>query len=188
MRALYRLGPDAQLDMNPIAVLEILSDTDEFACSPCLFGYFNYARSGFRRHRLCYVDLPLCEGYARPRSILGGAGIGVSAKTAHPDAALAFARWISSEEVQSGVYLENNGQPANRRTWTTQSQNPELAPFFAGGFFTIDNAWTRPRDSWFLGFVDDVCQIMPDFFRKDIAADVFLGQINRLYRHHIGGA
>lgn len=188
LRRLYNLGPDAQVDMNPIKVLETLASTDEFAMSPCLFGYVNYSRPGFRKHPLRYFDLPLSKGHSRPRGILGGAGIGVSAKTQDPDAAIAFARWITSQEVQSGVYLANNGQPANRYTWKDQAQNPEVAGFFEGGFHTIDNAWTRPRDVWFLGFVDDVCEIMPDFFRKNIPADRFLAQINALFQHHYNGA
>mgnify|MGYP005986999471 CR=1 FL=1 len=188
LRALYDLGPDEQVDMNPIRVLETLSTTNEFACSPCLFGYVNYARAGFRDHRLQYFDLPLCEGFDVPRAILGGAGIGVSAKTQTPDAAIAFAQWITSEPVQSGIYLANNGQPANRRTWRAQAKNPDVAPFFDKGFHTIDNAWTRPRDVWFLGFVDDVCAIMPDFFRKQIPVETFLDTLNTLYRHHRKGA
>tara|TARA_R110002096_G_scaffold419345_1_gene623953 strand:+ start:8108 stop:9226 length:1119 start_codon:yes stop_codon:yes gene_type:complete len=188
LRALYHLGPGEQVDMNPIRVLETLAETDDFACSPCLFGYVNYARADFRRHRLAYFDLPLCEGFVRPRAILGGAGIGISARTADAEAAIAFARWITSDAVQSGVYLDNNGQPANRRTWREQAENPDVSPFFKGGFRTIDNAWTRPRDGWFLGFVDDVCAIMPDFFRKSIPADVFLGRLDTLYRHHVQGA
>lgn len=188
LRALYDLGPDEQADMNPIAVLETLSGGDDFACSPCLFGYVNYARPGFRAHRLHYFDLPRCEGHTGTRAILGGAGIGVSAKTGEPDAAIAFARWITSEPVQSGVYLAGNGQPANRRTWLEQATRPDVAPFFQGGFGTIDTAWTRPRDVWFLGFVDDVCAIMPDYFRKSIPPDSFLATLDRLYRHHRNGA
>ncbi|WP_131802421.1 extracellular solute-binding protein [Yoonia tamlensis] len=188
LRALYDLGPDEQVDMNPIRVLETLATTDEFACSPCLFGYVNYARAGFRAHRLSYFDLPLCAGFDRPRAILGGAGIGVSAQTTAPEAAIAFAQWITSEPVQSGVYLANSGQPANRRTWVAQTRSPDVAPFFDKGFHTIDNAWTRPRDVWFLGFVDDVCAIMPDFFRKQIPVETFLDTLNKLYRHHRKGA
>lgn len=187
LRALYNLGPDAQVDMNPIKVLETLSMSDEFACSPCLFGYVNYARPDFRPNQLAYFDLPLSQGFTRPRSILGGAGIGVSAKTKHPEEAIAFAKWITSQEVQSGVYLENNGQPANRHTWLAQGANADVEGFFKGGFHTIDNAWTRPRDVWFLGFVDDICEIMPDFFRKNIPVEDFLKQINTLYQHHAKG-
>ena len=185
LHTLYTLGPDEQVDMNPIKVFEALTITDDFACSPCLFGYVNYARPGFRAHQVAYFDLPLCEGYSQPRAILGGAGIGVSAQTSHPEKAIAFAQWIASPEVQSGVYLDNNGQPANRHTWLDQAGNLDVAGFFKGGFHTIDNAWTRPRDIWFLGFVDDICEIMPDFFRKNIPAEDFLAKINTLYRHHL---
>ncbi|MEY8141172.1 extracellular solute-binding protein [Falsihalocynthiibacter sp. CO-5D18] len=184
LRALYRLGPDEQVDMNPIHVLELLSGTDEFACSPCLFGYVNYARSGFRKHRVAYFDMPLCEGFSQPRAILGGAGIGISAKTAHPEEAIKFAHWITSQPIQSGVYLDNNGQPANRHTWLEQQNDPEASGFFKGGFHTIDTAWTRPREPWFLEYVDAVCAVMPDFFRKDIPAERFLATLNTLYRHH----
>lgn len=184
LRALYRLGPPEQVEMNPIAVLETLSDGDDFACSPCLFGYVNYARAGFRRNPVAYFDLPLCDGATRPRAILGGAGIGVSARTGHPDAATDFARWITSPGVQSGVYLANNGQPANRHTWLAEAESGDATGFFKGGFHTIANAWTRPRAPWFLGFVDEVCAIMPDFFRKDIPAEDFLTRIDRLFRHH----
>lgn len=184
LRALYRLGPDAQVDMNPIHVLELLSETDEFACSPCLFGYVNYARPDFRKHRVSYFDMPLCEGFSQPRAILGGAGIGVSANTAHPEEATQFAQWITSPEVQSGVYLANNGQPANRHTWLDHQNAPDVAGFFKGGFATIDNAWTRPREPWFLEYVDAVCEIMPDFFRKNIPSEIFLATLNTLYRHH----
>lgn len=184
LKALYKLGPAEACDWNPIKVLEILSTTDEFACSPCLFGYVNYARPGFQEKTLEYFDLPLCEGYQRRRGILGGAGIGVSSKTSHPEKAVAFARWLASEGVQSGVYLENEGQPANRHTWLKHQDNPLYTGFFKGAFATIDDAWTRPRDQWFLHFIDEVCAVFPDFFRKDMPEGTFLRLLNSLYRKH----
>ena len=187
LRALYALGPDEQVEMNPIDVLETLAHGDEFACSPCLFGYVNYARHGFRPQRIAYGDLPVSEGFNRPRSILGGAGIGVSSKTTAPEAAIDFARWISSEPVQSGIYLDNNGQPAHRNAWLTLSDDPDVSGFFRGGLCTMENAWTRPRDPWFLDFVEEVCELMPGFFRKDIPVDDFLNKINAIFRHHSEG-
>ena len=184
LRALYNLGPDEAVDWNPIKVLELMATEDDFVCSPCLFGYVNYVRPGFRDHQLAYFDLPKSEGFDRPRGILGGAGIGISAKTKHPEEAIAFAKWVTSQSIQSGVYLDNQGQPANRKTWLEQASNPDVAGFFDGAFYTIDNAWTRPREPWFLAYVDEVCAILPDYFRKQIPAEAFLGQLNQLYRHH----
>ncbi|MDB6179271.1 ABC transporter substrate-binding protein [Paracoccus sp. Z330] len=187
LKALYRLGPSEAVSMNPIKVLEALSSTDEFAMSPCLFGYVNYARPGFRPRQLRYFDLPVSAQGGTRRAILGGAGIGVSAQTADPEAARSFAAWLASERVQSGVYLENEGQPANRHSWQAKRHDPAYRGFFEGGWSTMDNAWTRPRAPWFLGFVDDVCEMFPAFFLQDRDAEAFLAELNSAFRHHYKG-
>lgn len=184
LKALYRLGPSEAISWNPIKALEALSTTDEFAYSPCLFGYINYARQGFRDHRLVYCDLPSFKGSTLKRGILGGAGIGVSAKSANLPAAMDFAGWVTSEAVQSGLYIENEGQPGHLATWRSLGNDPRYSGFLSGGRYTMEQAWTRPRDVWFLGFVDEVCAVMTDFFTKDLAEDRFLAEINALYRKH----
>ena len=184
LKGLYKAGPAEAVNWNPITVLEAMSTTDEFAYSPCLFGYINYARPGFRSHTLDYCDLPSFRGTTKKRGILGGAGLGVSARSDNPDAAQAFAAWIASEPVQSGIYLENEGQPGHRQTWLNKRDDPRFAGFLKGAYHTMENAWTRPRDIWFLGFVDDVCAIFPDFFLRDRDEAAFLAEINALYRKH----
>ncbi|MFY0682654.1 MAG: extracellular solute-binding protein [Thalassovita sp.] len=188
LKALYALGPSEAVRMNPIHVFETLTATDDFACSPCLFGYVNYAQPGFRPHQIDYFDLPKAQGHARPRGILGGAGIGISAQTKHPDAALDFAKWVTSQSVQTGVYLEHQGQPANRHSWIAKANDPAYGNFFQGALHTIDNAWTRPRAPWFLGFVDDACEIMPKFFLQDQTPETCLAALNQSYIHHLGKA
>lgn len=184
LKALYRRGPAEAAGWNPIRVLEALSTTDEFDYSPCLFGYINYARPGFRAHTLDYVDLPRFRDGGPIRGILGGAGIGVSARSADAAMAERFAAWVTSEPIQSGLYLDNEGQPAHRATWDRMADDPRYRGFLRGARKTMDHAWTRPRDIWFLGFVDDVCAIFPDFFLKDLAEEKFLGDIDALYVRH----
>lgn len=184
LKALYRAGPAEAVSWNPIKALEAMSTTDDFAYSPCLFGYVNYARPGFRDHVLTYCDLPSFDGSTLKRGILGGAGIGVSAQTKHPEAAIAFAQWVTSEPVQSGVYLANEGQPAHLQSWLRMGKDPAYAGFLQGALPTMQAAWTRPRDIWFLGFVDDVCDVFPSFFKRDRSAEEFLALLNRIYRHH----
>lgn len=186
IKSLYRAGPSEAVGWNPVRVLELLACSDEFDYSPCLFGYINYARDGFRPNRLIYVDVPVFRGMDISRTILGGAGIGVSAETAHPEAATAFARWLSSEPVQSGIYLESEGQPAHRQTWLKAASDPRYAGFLDGGRRTLETAWTRPCDPWFLGFIDDLCDIFPSFLIRDRSEEGFLAAINRIFRHHCG--
>ena len=184
LKALYRLGPSEAIAWNPIHVLEAMSTTDAFAYSPCLFGYINYARPGYRPNVLTYVDLPSFAGTDLKRGILGGAGIGVSASTKEPELAREFAAWVASEPVQSGLYIENEGQPAHRETWLRRGGDPRYSGFLTAVRDTMDNAWTRPRDPWFLGFVDAVCEIFPAFFLKEQDEADFLRDINALYRKH----
>ena len=184
LKALYRLGPSDAVRWNPIHVLEAMATSDDFAYSPCLFGYINYARPGFRTHQLSYCDLPSFAGSDLKRGILGGAGIGVSAGCKEPESAIAFVRWVTSEPVQSGFYLENEGQPAHRATWQAKADDQDYAGFLGGARNTMESAWTRPRDIWFLGFVDDVCEIFPDFFLQDRSAESMMSAINTIYRHH----
>ncbi len=185
LRALYKLGPDEAVNYDPIRVLELLSDGGEFAYSPCLFGYINYAKLGFRTNRLSYCELPVHKGISRRRSILGGAGLAVSASCSNTDAATAYTGWMASDAVQAGVYLSNNGQPASRRCWVEKSLDPDFSRFFGGVFNTMNEAWTRPRDPWFIGFVDEVCDLMPGFFRREIPEDVFVESLNAVYQSHL---
>ncbi len=182
LKALYKQGPSEAVAWNPIKVLEAMSTTDDFAYSPALFGYINYARPGFRCHVLEFAGLPGFQGQGTSRGILGGAGVGVSSRTGYPNAARAFATWLASEPVQSGIFLENEGQPADGRTWRKMRSDPRYAGFLDGGYCAMENAWTRPRDVWFLDFVDDVCEIFPDFFRKDQDEEHFLGHMNDFYQ------
>ncbi len=184
LKALFKMGPAEQAGWNPIKVLEILSTTDDFTASPALFGYINYARPGFRPHQLTYRDLPTFKGSTVRRAILGGAGIGVSTFCEHPEDAIAFAQWVTSEAIQSTTYIENEGQPAHLGTWNRLRHAPRFTGFLDGAYNTITTAWTRPRDEWFLHFVDDVCEIFPDFFLKDRAEEDMLRDINNLYLKH----
>ncbi|MCZ2722955.1 ABC transporter substrate-binding protein [Marinomonas sp. 15G1-11] len=184
LRRLYQLSPPEAVDWNPIDVLDLLSTTNDFAYSPCLFGYVNYIRPGFRDNTLSYLDLPTFDNSNIRRSILGGAGVAVSAQTSHPDDAIKFATWISSEPIQSSIYLQNEGQPAHLGSWNKLKTDKLYHHFFNGVYNTMSNAWTRPRDEWFLGFVDDVCLIFPDFFRNNIECDTFVAHLNSLYLKH----
>ena len=188
LKALYKAGPSEAVNWNPIRVLEAMSTSDDFRYSPALFGYVNYARPGFRDHMLSFGDLPCFVGRGTMRGILGGAGMGVSSRGKHIEKALAFVTWVSSETVQSGVYLQNGGQPAHKATWNRMGSVPEYVNFLTGARATMEAAWTRPRDIWYLGFVDEICEILPKFFRKDRDEETFLAEINALYVKYLGQA
>ena len=86
---------------NPIRCYDRMSTSDEIAYVPLAFGYVNYARPGFRPHLVRLTNVPrAADGVARG-GILGGVGTTVSALSKQPEAALAYAQYIASADVQS---------------------------------------------------------------------------------------
>lgn len=129
---------------NPIDVAEALSTEDDHAVGVALFGYTNYSRAGFRPHLLAYDDVPSFDGHATG-SELGGAGVAVSAFSAHPDLAVAVALTLAGSEAQSGPYTAGGGQPGNLHAWRSNARNAETLNFFRNTLRTLEGAWVRPR-------------------------------------------
>jgi multiple sugar transport system substrate-binding protein len=132
--------PDS-LSMNPIAVYEAMSKGDEaMAYCPLAFGYTDYARPNASGHRLDFTGIPGTHS-----TLLGGAGIGVSAKTTEPAAAMRYAAHLCGAEIQSGSYVEHNGQPAHPAALTSEAANRHTGNFLSNTRSTIELAYTRPR-------------------------------------------
>jgi multiple sugar transport system substrate-binding protein len=159
LHRLADLVPERNLADNPIEVAEQLSRGDQWAYAPLLFGYTNYSRTGFRAHRLRYVDIP--AGPQGPvGSLLGGAGLAVSAQSRQQEAARAFAFWVASADVQRGVYFDGGGQPGNRLAWEDERTNRETWDFFRGTRATLEQAYLRPRSTRYLDFQDTVSPLV----------------------------
>ncbi|MBB6627715.1 extracellular solute-binding protein [Nocardioides sp. KIGAM211] len=153
MHRLAERVPDWCLAANPIEVAEALSAGDTWSYAPLAFGYTNYSRAGFRPHRLRYVDIPRGpRGVAG--SLLGGAGVAVSAHASDLDAARAYALWVASPEVQAGVYYDAGGQPGYAPAWDDDRLNADSWEFFRGTRQTLEQAWVRPRYAGYIEFQD----------------------------------
>ncbi|KRB36814.1 extracellular solute-binding protein [Microbacterium sp. Root180] len=144
LRRLARLVPEANSGWNPIQAADALSTGDRYAYVPLMFGYTNYSRAGFRPHRLRYIDIPASREGVRG-SLLGGAGIAVSARTRHPEQAVDHAFWLDCAQVQEGVYYDAGGQPGNAVAWESDRTNADSLDFFRGTRATLEGAYVRPR-------------------------------------------
>lgn len=177
MHRLADLVPEQNLAQNPIEVAELLSGGDRWCYAPLLFGYTNYSRDGFRRHRLKYVDIP-----AGPRgvdgSLLGGAGIAVSAAASDVPAAAAFAVWVASAAAQTGVFFEAGGQPGNAAAWEDDATNAATWDFFRGTRDTLEGAYVRPRVPGYIEFQDDMSPLVTTTLRREITDQQLVRQLN----------
>lgn len=144
MVELATLVPDICAQSNPIDVAEMLSGSDDYAYGICMYGYSNYSRDGFRKHKLIYDDVPSFDGRATG-SQLGGAGIAISSASSNPQAAARAAVLLSLPDIQATTYGLNGGQPGNLVAWKDNNLNQASENFFRNTLRTLENAWVRPR-------------------------------------------
>ncbi len=171
--------PERNLADNPIQVAEQLSTSDDWWYAPLLFGYTNYSRVGFRPGRLTYVDMP-SSGSGVTGSLLGGAGIAVSATAVDLDAARAFALWLASADVQRGVYFDDGGQPGNAAAWEDERLNAETLDFFTGTRATLEGAYVRPRLPGFIEFQDTAAPLINAALRRELGDAALLVRLTEL--------
>lgn len=179
--------PADNLSLNPIQVADVLTTGDQFAYSPLLFGYTNYARAGFRANRLRYVDIPRGRrGVAG--SLLGGAGIAVSARTNSMAAAIDHAFWLASASVQAGVYFDGGGQPGNSVAWDDDRTNEQTLDFFRGTRATLEGAYLRPRASNYIELQDRLSPIVTRTLAGELSDAECVRQLNELTEARTGGS
>ena len=85
-------------------------------------------------------------------SALGGTGIAVSAFSKAKDAAIDFAYWVASGDVQRGPYAAAGGQPGHAAAWEDQSVNAATGNFYSDTRATLEGAWVRPRHDGYMAF------------------------------------
>ena len=177
IRALLALCPIEALDWNSIALHDAMAARDDLVFCPAVYCYATYAESDQRRP-LRFHDFP---GPTGPRgSTIGGTGLGISAHCAHPDATLAYARFIASEAAQRAFAL-HHGQPARSEIWTDAAIDARFGGCYAATLRTIEQSWTRPRFAGYLGFQAKAGDLIERHLRGEIAERDLLDQLERLF-------
>jgi len=153
MREVAALVEPACFEMDPIAVSERMAAADsKIVCAPLIYGYVSYGISGFRAHRLAFTDIPAVGSNGPIGSALGGTGIAVSAFSKARDAAVDFAYWVASGEIQRGPYAAAGGQPGHAAGWEDQTVNAATGNFYRDTRATLEGAWVRPRHDGYMAF------------------------------------
>ncbi|KAB7619320.1 carbohydrate ABC transporter substrate-binding protein, partial [Verminephrobacter sp. Larva24] len=68
----------------------------------------------------------------------------------------------ASAPVQSGLYVENGGQPGHRSAWLDVHNNQLTNDFFVNTLPTLEQAYVRPRYSGYIRFQEQA----PDILRR----------------------
>lgn len=148
LRELVALVDATYFDCNPPALLDLMSSSERHAPAYCplTFGYSIYQRPGHAAHRLTFGDVPR-HTLEAGRSMLGGAGLAVSATAVHPREAAQFAAWAAGADAQLRVVVPNGGQPASRTAWLDPAADEASGGFFGATRRALERARLRPRDA-----------------------------------------
>ena len=177
-----RLGPEC-FEMDPIDVFEEMARPESrVACAPLIYGYVSYAAAGFRPRRILFADIPAVGSNGPAGSALGGTGIAVSARSEHRDAAREFAYWVSSGDVQAGLYAAAGGQPAHAAAWEATSVNEPVGSFYRSTRRTLEGAWLRPRHDGYMPFQDQAARLIGEALQEGAGAKETVDRINARYR------
>ena len=181
---LHHLGPEGMTVLEPPDVLGLLTSSDELVYVPLTYGYVTYARADTVERPCSFVDIP-SAGHGPVGSVLGGAGLAVSATSERPDEAAAFAAWASGADTQQTIVATHGGQPGSRSAWIDPALDAQAGGFYSRTLATIEAAWVRPREAWWPGFQLHGGQLLAAALADGLAAKATLDRLDRLYRDHI---
>lgn len=182
LKALSDRVPDCFFELNPIRTLELMAQSDDFVYAPWTYGYTNYSRKGYASNLLEFGDVIGIEAGRPGATMLGGAGLAVSAQCRHPGVAKNFAEFTGSAAIQNGIYFEAGGQPGHRSAWTNPELDAQCAGFFSRTLPTLDRAFVRPRHAGYLEFQDTACLHIHDWLRHGGEVRKTLNTVNKIYR------
>ena len=152
---------DATHAMNPIALLEHMSSTDELAYIPLVYGYVTYSP------RVAFGAPP---SGARVGSTIGGTGIALTRRSSPEPRLLDHLRWLMSPEAQSGFIPAHAGQPSARSAWTDPVVDAAAGGFYSGTLDTIEHSWVRPRFAGYIPFQSEASAIVRDGLARPASA------------------
>lgn len=181
LEELHRLGPPDALEWEQPDVLSRLTSGSELTYVPLVFGFVTYARSDRVPFPCRFLDLP-SAGAGPVGAILGGAGLAVSATSAHPEESAAFAAFASAAEAQRTLVGPAGGQPGSRTAWTDPELDRAAGGFFSGTSATIEQAWVRPRERWWPSFQLEGGRLLSRGFAAEGTPHGLLDALDTLYR------
>jgi len=182
LKELACVVPTQCFALNPIAVCEAMTQTDEFAYCPFIYGYSNYSRKDYARKVLEFGGVVTVTSGSAPSTMLGGTGLAISARCTNLKAAVDYLSFVIAPETQRGLYFTSGGQPGHRAAWLDERVNAASTNFFLNTLSTVDAAFVRPSYPGYLNFQDRAGNCIHGFLRDGGSANKVLETLNALFR------
>lgn len=165
---------------NPPAVLDHMVATDEIFAVPLVFGYTYYAQKDMRR--AVQFGLPPSLGNKPGTSILGGAGVAISAQSSIPEQTAEFVAWLADGDTQRDLMGPAGGQPSSRQAWDDTELDTTFGGFFSGTREAIERAYVRPSEPWWPDFFRIAGPRVGEWLRQPTEAYSLIEELEDLYR------
>src|ERR1700721_2810903 len=187
MHALIAIAHPNSTAWNPIQLYDQMVLAPDIVYCPWAYGYSNYSR----RQNLIplkFADAPAagnggCNGTQR-----GGTGIAVSKQSPQRDAAVAYAKWLASQEHQCGTYFLQGGQPAGPAAWTDPRIVFQGSGFFSGTLETLRTAYVRPRFDGFIRFFEAAGIEINRCLKNQVADAQLIECVKKSFAERLGSA
>ncbi|MEO5758060.1 MAG: carbohydrate ABC transporter substrate-binding protein, partial [Mesorhizobium sp.] len=98
------------------------------------------------------------------------------------DAAIDFAPWVASGDVQRGPYATAGGQPGHAAAWEDKTVNEATGNFYRDTRATLEGAWVRPRHDGYMAFQQAASDRILSGMTHGHKAAVVVADLNRLFR------
>jgi multiple sugar transport system substrate-binding protein len=152
---------ELELGLNPIQIFERMTQTDEVACCPLIYGYVNYSDPGaYQRRPLTFAESPVAYKGGRHGSTLGGTGLAISRKARVCPELVEHLLWLVSDDAQRNFIPDFDGQPSAFAAWSDSDVNRRWNGFYKNTFDTIRDAWIRPRHAGYVEFQSEGSDII----------------------------
>ena len=96
-------------------------------------------------------------------------------------AAIDFAYWLASADVQRGPYAASGGQPGHSAAWNNDAVNFRTHDFYRATRATLDGAWVRPRHNGYMGFQELASERISNGLKVGEAGASVIADLNPLY-------
>jgi multiple sugar transport system substrate-binding protein len=179
LKKIHKVFHPESIQWNPIRLYDYMSSENDVAYCPLAFGYSNYSRQGFSKIKLDFGPIP-----GKRNALLGGAGIAISKHCSNIQEAVAYVTFLCGENFQSNMYVEAGGQPAHKKAWVNPDTNNITGNFFANTLSTIENAYTRPRNTNWPLFQEECGEIICSFLKYDKEISAAWNEIKSSYRKY----
>ncbi len=173
-------------DMDPIAVLDQLSEEDKVRIAPFIYLYKGYSDQGYRNNRITFSDIPVLGASGPIGSALGGTGIAVSSRTENPQICAEFAGFVAGAQCQTGLYANSNGQPGNAVAWASQKVNDPVLNAYNNTRLTHEAAWLRPRHKGYMEFQQTGSEIINAALTGKLEMPSAIAALNREFAASFG--